>query len=166
MRKNWKDRSGVSPIIAAILLVGITVVLSSVLYVWVMGMGDDEPPAPVASGALAENVDERTIKVTFGTMSQNVDFIQCKFTLGVDNSVALAQSIVGTGTGSTLSFTPVDGGATYTVTFQDVNGDGGIGMGDNAEIVTSSGSLASGTYTAYLLWAADGSPICSPTLQV
>ena len=41
MRKNWKDRKGVSPVIATILMVAITVVLAAVLYVMVMGFGGD-----------------------------------------------------------------------------------------------------------------------------
>ncbi len=39
MKKSWKNRSGVSPVIATILMVAITVVLAAVLYVMVMGFG-------------------------------------------------------------------------------------------------------------------------------
>jgi len=44
--KKWKDRRGVSPVIATILMVAITVVLAAVLYVMVMDLtGDiDQPP--------------------------------------------------------------------------------------------------------------------------
>jgi len=38
--RNWvKDKAGVSPIIAIILMVAITVVLAATIYVWVSGMG-------------------------------------------------------------------------------------------------------------------------------
>ena len=46
MKKKWnvrKDEEGVSPVIATILMVAITVVLAAVLYVMVMGI---EPPDP------------------------------------------------------------------------------------------------------------------------
>ncbi|RLF42025.1 MAG: type IV pilin, partial [Thermoplasmata archaeon] len=33
----WKDMTGVSPIIAVILMVAITVVLAATIYVWVSG---------------------------------------------------------------------------------------------------------------------------------
>ena len=46
MRKNWKDRKGVSPVIATILMVAITVVLAAVLYVMVMGFGGDSDATP------------------------------------------------------------------------------------------------------------------------
>ncbi len=42
MKKMWKirkDKSAVSPVIATILMVAITVVLAAVLYVMVMGFG-------------------------------------------------------------------------------------------------------------------------------
>ncbi|HEC88418.1 MAG TPA: type IV pilin [Thermoplasmata archaeon] len=39
MRKMLKDKAGVSPIIAIILMVAITVVLAATIYVWVSGMG-------------------------------------------------------------------------------------------------------------------------------
>ena len=38
MKKSWK-KSAVSPVIATILMVAITVVLAAVLYVMVMGFG-------------------------------------------------------------------------------------------------------------------------------
>ncbi|MEA2055200.1 MAG: archaellin/type IV pilin N-terminal domain-containing protein, partial [Candidatus Thermoplasmatota archaeon] len=37
--KMWKDVTGVSPIIAVILMVAITVVLAATIYVWVSGFG-------------------------------------------------------------------------------------------------------------------------------
>ena len=35
----WEDKTGVSPIIAVILMVAITVVLAATIYVWVSGFG-------------------------------------------------------------------------------------------------------------------------------
>ena len=39
IRKIWEDITGVSPIIAVILMVAITVVLAATIYVWVSGFG-------------------------------------------------------------------------------------------------------------------------------
>lgn len=39
IRKIWEDVTGVSPIIAVILMVAITVVLAATIYVWVSGFG-------------------------------------------------------------------------------------------------------------------------------
>ena len=39
IKKLWEDKTGVSPIIAVILMVAITVVLAATIYVWVSGFG-------------------------------------------------------------------------------------------------------------------------------
>ncbi len=39
IKKIWEDITGVSPIIAVILMVAITVVLAATIYVWVTGFG-------------------------------------------------------------------------------------------------------------------------------
>lgn len=46
IKKLWEDKTGVSPIIAVILMVAITVVLAATIYVWVSGFGGggDETP--------------------------------------------------------------------------------------------------------------------------
>ena len=41
----WEDKTGVSPIIAVILMVAITVVLAATIYVWVSGFGGGEGSA-------------------------------------------------------------------------------------------------------------------------
>jgi flagellin-like protein len=52
MKKTWiirKDSEAVSPVIATILMVAITVVLAAVLYVMVLGFGGTSSQTPVAS---------------------------------------------------------------------------------------------------------------------
>jgi len=52
MKRTWiirKDSEAVSPVIATILMVAITVVLAAVLYVMVLGIGGTQPHTPVAS---------------------------------------------------------------------------------------------------------------------
>ncbi|RLF39490.1 MAG: hypothetical protein DRN21_03510 [Thermoplasmata archaeon] len=60
MGKMLKDKTGVSPIIAIILMVAITVVLAATIYVWVSGFGGSGDQAP----NLACNADSITGKVT------------------------------------------------------------------------------------------------------
>jgi len=47
--KMWKDMTGVSPIIAVILMVAITVVLAATIYVWVSGFGGSGSSTPAIS---------------------------------------------------------------------------------------------------------------------
>ena len=70
MKKIWKKRSdeGVSPVIATILMVAITVVLAAVLYVMVMGIRppDEIPPA----GSIMLDVKSQTgVKIGLGSFS-------------------------------------------------------------------------------------------------
>jgi flagellin-like protein len=51
----WKDREGVSPVIAVILLVAMTVVLVAVLYYSVSGMIDETKVTPVAALGFKEH---------------------------------------------------------------------------------------------------------------
>ena len=49
IRKWVKNKAGVSPIIAIILMVAITVVLAATIYVWVSGMGKSGSSTPSIS---------------------------------------------------------------------------------------------------------------------
>jgi len=60
IRKWIKNKAGVSPIIAIILMVAITVVLAATIYVWVSGMGKGGTSAPSLSAA-ADNVNHRLV---------------------------------------------------------------------------------------------------------
>ena len=75
MKLKWKSKSGVSPIIATILMVAVTVVLASVLYVLVSGYTGGVGTTPV-SGALALRTDLSIIptgNVTFILTLQTPD---------------------------------------------------------------------------------------------
>jgi flagellin-like protein len=71
MKKIWKQRSeeGVSPVIATILMVAITVVLAAVLYVMVIQMGGGPPPTPPAGTITLDAKGSTGVKMTFGTFS-------------------------------------------------------------------------------------------------
>ncbi len=90
MKKIWRNEEGVSPVIAVILMVAITVVLAAVLYVMVSGMlgttsttpnvsmawnEDDEVPGNYTgyvvaiTGVKSINTDDVTITVTHGGSS-------------------------------------------------------------------------------------------------
>ena len=72
MKKIWKvrkDREGVSPVIATILMVAITVVLAAVLYVMVFQI---DPDVEFDKGGTIEDIkirDNQTVEIEFGTFS-------------------------------------------------------------------------------------------------
>ena len=66
MKKMWKirkDKSAVSPVIATILMVAITVVLAAVLYVMVMGFGG-QGGATAPAATLQKTGNTVTISIT------------------------------------------------------------------------------------------------------
>lgn len=76
-RKFVKDSEAVSPVIAVILMVAVTVVLSATVYVWASGFGgrSDTPKAMtiVAQGVLQDGVKEFTVaSATPGTYWRDV----------------------------------------------------------------------------------------------
>ncbi|NLK25419.1 MAG: type IV pilin [Euryarchaeota archaeon] len=81
MKKNWKNRKGVSPVIATILMVAITVVLAAVLYVMVMGFGGDEQASITGSFTDKQKIGD-TEKIRFGKLTPSID--GSKISLRVD----------------------------------------------------------------------------------
>jgi flagellin-like protein len=110
MRKNWKDRKGVSPVIATILMVAITVVLAAVLYVMVMGFGGDNGgQAPTVS--TSKNAANERIVISIDPAT-NIT----KFMIGGHSAFAPAGGNYSTG---------VNG-----LTFVDAGKDGLVNTGD------------------------------------
>ena len=60
IRKWVKDKTGVSPIIAIILMVAITVVLAATIYVWVSGMGKSGTATPNLS-AIVDHANNKLL---------------------------------------------------------------------------------------------------------
>jgi flagellin-like protein len=75
-KKIWKmrkDKSAVSPVIATILMVAITVVLAAVLYVMVMGFGGSGGSTPTAS---LTSTKSGSLNYTITVQSVSVNTIQ------------------------------------------------------------------------------------------
>ena len=71
-RKWRKNGAGVSPVIAVILMVAITVVLAAVLYTLVGIIVDEPPEPPQTMGATLERVDTGwKVTVIQGSVSAN-----------------------------------------------------------------------------------------------
>lgn len=66
MKRVWTDREGVSPVIATILMVAITVVLAGVLYVMVMGFIVPTPPKnPITGTAVRQSATLVSVSITY-----------------------------------------------------------------------------------------------------
>jgi len=118
MKRSWKDRKGVSPVIATILMVAITVVLAAVLYVMVMGLGDIST-TPNGQITKVEKTGTGEYKLTLSTFSPSTKLTDIK----VNVNGTLFTSSDG------KTWVP-DKDYTYGITVTDQAGDGKVSQGD------------------------------------
>ena len=145
MKKMWKmrkDKSAVSPVIATILMVAITVVLAAVLYVMVMGFGGSTSSnAPAATLQKSGNVI--TISLNPQTNVANIG-VQVIAPLA---GVATTKVYAITSTGSVAG----DFTLTYTWTYTPTNA-GKVTTGDT--ITTTGANMPT---SIQLIWLPSGS---------
>ncbi|MCE5295852.1 MAG: type IV pilin N-terminal domain-containing protein [Euryarchaeota archaeon] len=136
--KTWtmkKKKEAVSPVIATILMVAITVVLAAVLYVMVMGFGGDTTSSPNVD--LTKSGDRYYIAINEPVDYDNMEFKVVTTTSGL--AVAFSDGVVAYDTTTGLS-----ANSTASAKFVDVGGDDKVTDGDYFT-VTGSGTL-------YVLW--------------
>lgn len=78
MKRIWKKDDAVSPVIATILMVAITVVLAAVLYVMVIGFGTGSESTPAGSWQNVEATASDAGKLTFGSFTTEVNPIDIR----------------------------------------------------------------------------------------
>ncbi len=165
MRKSWiirKDEKAVSPVIATILMVAITVVLAAVLYVMVTGLiggGSSQPPtiqlgAQQPTGVAGtytirvDGVDRAVALTSFSVMLQNITTTPSNiWTTPKD----VTNGVIGSGSGSGAS-----GANGLTLSFTDTNGDTKFNQGD---YFTLAGVGSAKNYKIILYWKASGNAI-------
>jgi len=164
MKKYWairKDSEAVSPVIATILMVAITVVLAAVLYVMVLGFGGTQTTTPAAtysktpiSGGMRINIVSITktdvgwdqIKVQLSDTSNNF-WEWDTATADLDGGSAVTKDY-GTDVAGTL---------TVYLNVTDISGNGVVSGSDYFGVM---GAFSSGTtYTALLIYTETGEKI-------
>lgn len=147
-----KDEEAVSPVIATILMVAITVVLAAVLYVMVSGLlvGPGATKPVITFGSFSQSGTSVTFSVA--ETSQAVSYSNYKVNLKVNTTFGSAKALAASGTLTALGTILGDA---YTVTYQDVGGDNTVNAGDQ---FTVGGLQSSSQYQFLLLWS-DGSQI-------
>ena len=148
--KRMKD-SGVSPVIATILMVAITVVLAAVLYVMVSGF-THSPGTANSAGLTETNSAVGNYTVTISSVSaSNIPLTSLKLVISGGTGVAGTYTVVtGTFPGTkALSFT-VAGVSTASITVIGGNSATYLNVGDYFQFQAASGSHLSGaTVTLY-----------------
>lgn len=156
MKKMWKNRSGVSPVIATILMVAITVVLAAVLYVMVMGFGGNPSSTPTGQFKAAEKTSDGSYRIQVLSISEAKAMSDMRFSIDVDGVNTVYNITNG-------KLTQVGGSTANNVLFTDLNGDGKVSSGD---YFTLKSLTASKSYTVALSYApasGTGGVVCDTT---
>lgn len=177
MRKmSWLVRNeseAVSPVIATILLVGITVVLAATLYVMVFGFGANTNTPPVAN--ITKTSVSGGFKFIFTPFSKETTWDKLAIVLTDDSN---AISFDNTTTASMLSNSStmmtvthcdgsrVLGALTVWMNATDLAGNGFVNQGDSVTLTAASGQFSKSTsYTINLVYKPTGDTIISQTFQ-
>jgi flagellin-like protein len=166
MKKYWairKDAEAVSPVIATILMVAITVVLAAVLYVMVLGFGGTSTTTPAATYSKAPIVGGEQINIVSITKT-DVAWDQIKVQLSDGTNFAEWETVTA----------DLDGGSAITaqlgmdtlgtlnvyLNVTDVGGNGFVSGSDYFKVTGAGGVFASGTtYSAVLIYTETGEKI-------
>ena len=155
-----KDEAAVSPVIATILMVAITVVLAAVLYVMVSGLitpvGGNKPLVTFAS--VTQSSGNATIAVAGASQSVSPSNYKVNLQVGSNTGTAVPMPATG-GLFATMTINAV----VYRIYWTDIGGEKTVNSGDNFRVTGANIPLpAASQFTFYLLWS-DGSSIQSST---
>lgn len=151
-----KDEAAVSPVIATILMVAITVVLAAVLYVMVSGLitpvGGNKPLITFSAVSQDGNA---TVGIAGATQSVAPANYRVNLVAGGVTGTALAMPTTSAPVTMTIS------GVTYRLYWTDIGGESTVNAGDNFRVTGNGIRLPATTaFTFHLLWS-DGSSIQS-----
>ena len=157
-----KDERAVSPVIATILMVAITVVLAAVLYVMVSGLitgPGAQKPLVTFSGVTKVNAVTWTFTVASAQPMVAVSNYKVNFGIGTNTGTAVNLASTNT-TVAVPGQTPASVGVKWT----DLGGTGQVKGGDIITIAFPSAPASGTALTFYLLYS-DGSTVQSQTWQ-
>ena len=168
MKKYWairKDAEAVSPVIATILMVAITVVLAAVLYVMVLGFGGTSTTTPAATYSKGPITNGEQINIVSITKT-DVAWDQIKVQLSDGTNFAEWETNTADldgGSAVTMNYTTDTlGTLTVCLLVTDVGGNGFVSGSDYFKVYTYGGAtpFASGTtYSAVLIYTETGEKI-------
>jgi len=170
MKKNWtvrKDSDAVSPVIATILMVAITVVLAAVLYVMVLGFGTETNQTPTSS--FSKTSITNGWRFTYATVNEDVSWDDITVTIIAGSSVWTWSNITAADLDGDVPLmknygTAVAGGLTVTLKIMDLSGNGKVNGGDYLELTATSFS-GSTDYELRVMYEPTNQPMVSTTFS-
>ncbi len=160
-----KDDQAVSPVIATILMVAITVVLAAVLYVMVSGLigGTTTTSKPAVTLTVSKTASGADVLVAGIQPTANPS----NFKVNIEN---VGNTTFGTAVNAPLTnnaaSNPITVGTnTLTVTWQNPGGSGTVSQGDHFIVKFTNGMPTTGLTFSFLLIWSDGSTLTSINWQ-
>jgi len=171
-KASWLTRNrteAVSPVIATILLVGITVVLAATLYVMVFGFGANTNTPPVADFTKSSVLGG--FKFAFTPFSKDTTWDKITIVISDDTHAISFNNTTTAGltspSGAVATITDCDGSRvlgnlTIWMNVTDLSGNGYVNQGDSVTLTTSGGHFSKNiTYTIFLVYRPTGDTITS-----
>lgn len=162
MKKIWairKDAEAVSPVIATILMVAITVVLAAVLYVMVLGFGGDTGNTPTATYQDESYADGRKVVILAIQASDPVPWDDVTIQLTDGSVFAVWEPVkadLDDEAGDSMNYSSDTLGAlTVWCTVVDLGGDGYVSASDYFLFTAN----FDGDYEAWLLYEENSAKI-------
>ena len=161
MKKMWKMKNdAVSPVIATILMVAITVVLAAVLYVMVMGFTPSGGGTPTLAFSSAAKGASTTEIMTFGPASKDVKPTDIKIVILNMTTGATTASLTYTFSSDSVTpqtLTKVGAGTICTsITYTDLGADSKVSSGDFLTIQWGGAGAGSFSYKVQIVYIATG----------
>ncbi len=153
------DSRAVSPVVAEILLVAITVVLAAVVYIMATGLlsgpAAGQKPLMTFSPLQPFNGGNYNATFTIAATSLAYSYAYYRFNLQVNTVNANATALPASGVPASVTI----GGTTYQIQWSDTGGEHTLNGGDVIQVRGQGVSLPGAThFTFYLLWT-DGSAV-------
>jgi flagellin-like protein len=158
-KRKWAEE-GVSPVIATILMVAITVVLAAALYAMIMIKPPDIQRVVGLLSAKKESAKEWAIEVA--EVSPNGDAIAMYKVMVYNGS---AKAVPSTVLGTSLPAYDAGGGRALQVAFSDLSDDGRFGRGDSFVFTFTSPPPVGSTYKLAVLWAENDAKLAEQTFN-
>lgn len=166
-----RDSEGVSPVIATILLVAITVVLAATLYYMVIGFGGDSVSTIPPVGDFVMEGVPHGMKFTFTPFSRDIFWGDISIVISDGTNLTsfknITTSALHTGEPVTASY----GSQPFTsftvfMNATDFTGNGYINGGDSFTLTSGGGNFANNiTYEVSVIYTPSGAKIVSDTFQ-
>jgi flagellin-like protein len=160
MKRIWKmrrDSEAVSPVIATILMVAITVVLAAVLYVMVMGFGGPTTTTPTGSFVAAEKHSATAERIRFGVITPDTPPSSLKIV--IENPEGVTKTFTWNANGYWENNTADDVNLGIKLNYTDLAANNIINTGDYFYIDFPSSGSITGVYRVTMLYAPTGAVI-------